>query len=302
MSRGDPAIPALLPDFIIVGAAKCGTTALFSYLSTHSGVACAPRKEPYYWCPDIPIRAPLADPAEYANLWRDAPPTALRGEATPAYIRSEIAIPAILAANPSARFIFLIRKPAEMAASFHAQMLVDLEEDVGSFERAWHLQDRRARGRSIPGACFNPRSLQYAEVCALGDQLERFLAAVPQEQRLVLLFDDLAAAPRSVYVRTLAFLGLADDGRTIFEVVNRNRKRRAPKLARLYGAVWHRLALRPWPALDRLLLAEAARPPLPSPFEQELHAAFRPQVEKIETLLGCDLSHWKTPPTPTATA
>lgn len=302
-----PRIPVIMPDFVIIGAAKCGTTALYRYLSTHPNLAMSTRKEPYYWCPDVPVRAPLIDPADYATLWNGASPGARKGEATPAYIRSAVALPAILDAGPSTRFILILRNPAEMAASFHAQMLVDLEEDVTDFERAWRLQEHRRQGRCLPNTCFHPPNLQYAEVCALGDQLERFVAAVPEAQRLVLLQDDLAQDPRGVYLRMLEFLGVEDDGRSAFEPVNRNRRRSGTRVMRiqrrlsrslgpLYAplrAIAHGLGISPSQLIGRLPIREAPRPPLDSRFEQELRTVFAPQIKKIETLIGRDLSHWR---------
>jgi hypothetical protein len=221
-------------DFVIAGAPKCGTTALYSYLATHPHISMSSRKEPYFWCSDILIPSPVTDPTAYASLWTDAPGAPLRGEATPAYLRSAVAGPAILRANPDAKFILLLRNPADMAVSFHAQMLVALQEDVADFESAWSLQAPRQRGERLPPACFSPQNLQYAWVCALGDQLERLMAIVPRAQVHVATLDELGAEPRATYLRVLDFLELADDGRTDFGPVNSRRRRRVLPLVRLY--------------------------------------------------------------------
>jgi len=293
--------PARL-DFAIVGAPKCGTTALYTYLATHPDICMSSRKEPYFWCPDVPIAAPVVDMADYAELWRDAAPGMLCGEATPAYLRSQLAVPAILRANPRAKFIVLLRSPAEMAASFHAQMLVSLQEEVADFERAWNLQERRAAGQGVPRACYHPPNLQYAAVCALGDQLERVMAVVPSEQLHVVMQHDLADDPRRAYLDVLAFLGVSDDGRADFAPINRNRRRRGLGFVRRYrrtiarrpllGALAHRARLTRM--IERASLFEEPRAPLDPVFAAKLHAFFLPQVEKIEALLGRDLTAWKS--------
>jgi len=296
------------PDFAIVGAPKCGTTALYSWLAEHPGVAMSRRKEPCFWSPDVDRMNRVVDPAAYANLWDDAAPGALRGEASTAYLQSELAIPAILAARPDARLIAMIRNPVEMAAARHSDAVNRYIEDVGDFERAWRLQRARSQGRYLPSLCGEPSTLQYFAVCAIGDMLERFVDSVPEPQRLIILYDDFAADPSAVYRQTLSFLGLQHDGRSDFSRVFANRNLRSPRLARLHRALPSmlgplyrparafaaRFGLSPSAAVNRLNVRHAPRPRLRTAFEAELIAAFSPQIAKVEALLGRDLAHWRT--------
>ncbi|HEX8366341.1 MAG TPA: sulfotransferase [Allosphingosinicella sp.] len=298
---------SLAPEFFIAGAQKCGTTALYSYLRTHPRIALSVRKEPYFWSTDLHPRGAVTDADEYARLWEGAPADALRGEATPAYIRSAVAIPNILRERPDARFILLIRNPVAMAASLHAQLVYSQDEDEPYFEKAWRLQAARRGGQHLPPRCSDPTKLQYERVCALGDQLERFTELVPEANRLVLFSEDMAADPRAAYQRTLAFLGLPDDGRRAFERVNENWNQRSrrltrfhrrlpQRLGRLYGplrALAARFGVRPTAMVRRLNFAQGPRRRLDPRFDAELVATFRPQVLKIEALTGRDLSHWK---------
>ena len=108
------------PDFAVVGAPKCGTTALYTWLATHPGIAMSARKEPCFWSHDIATAGRIGDPAAYAALWDGAVPGALRGEASPVYLQSRVAIPELLAARPEVRLVAMIRNPVEMVASRHA--------------------------------------------------------------------------------------------------------------------------------------------------------------------------------------
>jgi hypothetical protein len=297
------------PDFVIVGAPKCGTTALYSYLTTHPGIAMSRLKEPCFWSRDIDTVWRLKDRADYDAMWQDVRPHALRGEASPVYIQSQAAIPDLLAARPDVRLIAMIRNPVEMAASRHANLLVGYDEDVADFEAAWRLQERRFNGEALPLRCREPALLQYRANAAIGDQLERFLALVPAAQRIVIVFDDFRADTRREYLRALALLGLADDGRTDFAPVHRNLalhwaglpdfliwlSRRAPRLYRRARAVARGAGLSPGALLTKANMYAAPRKPLSAAFERELIAAFLPQVEKVERLLGRDLAAWKTP-------
>lgn len=288
----EPARIAGLPDFIIVGAPKCGTTALYSYLTTHPDIAMSSRKEPYFWCPDVPIRSPVVDASSYAALWQDAADGALRGEATPAYLRSTVAAPTILHANPSTKFIVLLRSPADMAVSFHAQMLVARQEEVVDFRSAWHLQPLRARGKRLPAACFFAENLQYSRVCALGDQLERLMAVVPRAQLHVATLDELGVEPRTTYLSVLEFLGLDDDGRTDFPIINgRRQSLTRPPLRFNPRAIVKRV----FAATSDNPRSTSTPPPLDQEFVRSLNAHFLPQVRKLELLLDRDFAAWKSP-------
>jgi hypothetical protein len=293
------------PDFVVVGAPKCGTTALYTWLAAHPGIAMSARKEPCFWSRDIATAGRVEDPAAYAALWQGAPPGALRGEASSVYLQSLAAIPELLAARPAVRLIAMIRNPAEMVASRHANLLVGYQEDVADLEAAWRLQARRAGGEALPRRCAEPALLQYGAFAAIGDQLERFMAAVPEKQRIVIVYDDFRAAPRLEYLRALALLGLGDDGRTAFEPVHRSmalRWRGLPAfqdlvsrlpLYRPMRALAQAAGFSPGALLHKVNLQTRQRRPLRPQFERELAAAFLPQVEKVERLLGRELAAWK---------
>ena len=231
--------PGFVPDFVIVGAPKCGTTSLFSYLAGHEGIAASTVKEPFFWCPDVAERDPVASPDAYRALWDGAAPGAVRGEASADYAMSEVAVPSLVAARPDVKLIMILRDPAEMAASYHSEMVQSFQEPVKDFERAWALQESRAAGRGpLSRDTIEPRKLRYLWACALGDQLERLFAHTGPANRLVLLFDDLARDPRQVYTETLRFLGVPDDGRTDFPRMNRNRNLRSVRLAAAHRSAY----------------------------------------------------------------
>lgn len=294
MQNGDGARP--VPDFVIAGAAKCGTTALYTYLSTHPEIAMSARKETYFWCPDVPVPDAIRDLAAYRATWRAGTESCLRGEATPAYLRSAVAAGAILAANPAAKFLVLLRDPTEMAASYHAQLVFSLQENEAELARAWESQTARREGRGVPATCHFAPDLQYGEVCALGDQLEHMAGVVPVGQLKVVLLEDLGRDARATYRGVLDFLGLADDGRSDFAAINRNRRRRALPLVRVARRV---AAASPVGRaqlsglVDRLSLDETPRAPLDPALALHLRRYFLPQVEKLEALLGRDLRDWK---------
>lgn len=138
------------PDFFIVGAARCGTTALFNYLAAHPAVFFPERKEPNYFCTDLRTYGEVATLTEYEALFSPAPPQALTGDASVLYLYSKVAIGQIMAHNVNAKIIAMLRNPIEAAHSMHAFWWSNKLEDVADFEQAWRLQEPRLEGRRLP--------------------------------------------------------------------------------------------------------------------------------------------------------
>lgn len=296
------------PDFFIVGAPKCGTTALSEYLRAHPRLFLATPKEPHYFATDLPGLRYITTEEAYHRLFAAADEGHLAvGEASPGYLYSRDALPAIRAYAPAARLIVMLRDPIELFLSHHAQLRYSLFEEEADPATAWGLQEERRAGRRIPAACREPRALLYRDMLALGDQLERLYALFPPQQVLVILYDELRDDAGAVYRRTLAFLGLPDDGRSDFPVVNPHKGarwgwlnrllHRPPRwalalLRRLAGGPLHDAVVALHGRLKRLNSQRRERAALPPAFRRELAAELRPQVEKLERLLGRDLSHW----------
>ena len=128
-----------LPDFFIVGAPKCGTSALASYLRSHPKILVSPVKEPNYFCFDAPALRVIDRLETYGRLFARARPDQICGEASTAYLFSDEAVPAILDAVPAAQIIVMVRNPLDMVVSHHSQKLYALEENEPDFETAWRL-------------------------------------------------------------------------------------------------------------------------------------------------------------------
>lgn len=308
--EASPVAESRFPDFFIVGAPKCGTTALYSYLRTHPDLYLSPNeKEPQYFCFDLFRDHPLycRDWSDYVDLFERAKAWQLIGEASPYYLFSEVAIPRILVRNPNARFIAMVRSPVEMACSLHAELLRTREEDVGDLEAAWFLQEERSCGRHIPRTCTEPRLLQYRQLCSLGKQLSRFFALVPEFQRHVIVLDDLRDGPASVYRDTLSFLGLPDDGRVAFEPVNSHTRLRSRFLADLMlgarmrlGSTYrpmkrtlNRIGTRPFRFLWRLNGVKGTRAAIPHTLKVVLCTEFEEEIATMEKLLDRDFACWR---------
>ena len=300
-----------VPNLFIIGAPKCGTTALAHYISEHPEAFICDPKEPFYFCDDFPrLRQAqgLTDDAAYLALFDGADPARHKaiGEGSTNYLRSETAVANALRMNADAKFIAMLRNPVEVVHAFHMELHFSRNEDEADFETAWRLQDARARGERIPESAQAELWLQYREMAMFSRQIERFFALVPEDQRLVLLQEDLNADCGAVYRQALAFLGLPDDGRTEFPRVNAAHAHRSEFLAKLIltppgplkapvealRGVLRRNRIPLVETLKRKLRKDATREAMSPAFRAELEDLYREDVARTGALLGRDLSHW----------
>lgn len=289
------------PNFFIIGAPKCGTTAIARYLSEHPAVFITNPKEPHHYNTDLNHGA-YKDKSAYQKLFEDADNQCKAiGEASVWYLYSNDAIRNILKEIPDAKFVVMLRNPVEMAYSLHEQMVFSGGENVLDFHSAWNLQPKRKEGKNIPLLCEEKKLLLYKEVCFLGKQLERAMQLIPNENLHVILFDDFKEEPLNVWLALQSFLGVESDGRKLFPVVNSAKERRSHLVKRLndlYRRILLKIGVKPlgigfFTALDQRNKTERDRTPLPEHFNKELINVFSEEVNILEKLLNRDLSKWK---------
>ncbi len=307
-----------MPDFFLVGHAKCGTTALYEGLRPHPEVFMPELKEPYFFIPEVRTeeRWTLFDAPrtleEYLALFTPARPGQRVGEASPHYIWSNSAAAGIAAAQPDAQIVAILREPASFLRSLHTHLLKSHIETEKDLRRALELESARRQGRSIPSTSRWPRLLLYSEHVEYAKQLRRFYDAFPAEQVLVLVYEDFRRDNQGTLEEVLRFLEI--DPEATVAVPESNTTTQQVRRPRLYG-ILHRLsmgdgragrALRPaikavTPRSLRRGALEATRHRLAmgspeAPDEElmvELRQRFRPEVEAVSELLDRDLlSKW----------
>ncbi|MBA3445503.1 MAG: sulfotransferase [Gemmatimonadales bacterium] len=296
------------PNFFIVGAPKCGTTALYEYLRPHPSIFMSEIKEPHFFAKDLGTYPRVKTPEEYAGIFADSTDRHLAvGEASVYYLRSSVAIPNIREFNPDARIIAMFRNPVEMVHSLHSQLLYVAEEREADFETAWRMQERRSRGIDLPPVSRGSFLLQYAQVGQFGTQTRRLLSVFPRDQVKLILFDDFAVSPQAVYDDVIEFLGIPHDQRSNFPRINDNKRARLGWLSnftRKPPPVLHTAVRRLKQAVGGegitavkskivvLNTVREKRQPLSPEFRTELVETFREEVALLSRLLNRDLSHW----------
>ena len=142
------------PDFFVVGAPRCGTTAFCKYLARNPQICFSQPKEPHYFTrlDRDPTEAELRRDYLDRFFWHQDDTHRSVGEGSVSYLYLPDVIERIRRINPEARFIALVRNPLQMLPSYHLKMLYLLQEDEPDFGKAWALQSERARGKPDPEA------------------------------------------------------------------------------------------------------------------------------------------------------
>ena len=293
------------PDFFIVGAPKCGTTAMNNYLSEHPEIFIPNIKEVHFFGRDLDItKGALRDERSYIELFSGATTEKRLGEASVWYLYSKTAAEEIYDFNPDAQIVVMLRNPADMLYSQHSQFLYNGNEDIEDFGEALAAEPERKAGKRIPKSAHLVDGLFYSETVRYAEQIERYFERFGRENVHIILYDDFRADLPGTYRNLLRFLGVQDDFTPEFAVVNPNKRARSallrnfvqepPESIKRLSRVFFPRSLRQrvMTGLDRANVRYEARAPLDPELKRELEHRFTPEVEKLEQLLGRELP-WK---------
>lgn len=202
-----------LPDFLLLGAQKCGTSFLFGLLNGHPDVEPAVLKEISYFS---------NFPEKGTDWYRSCFPAPARGEggrpirtweASPNYLFYPDAPRRAAETAPDAKLIMLLRNPVDRAYSHYNHQASGVHEPLPTFEEALDAEEERMRParEGAPGEehlSVNFPRFSYASRGMYADQIMRWRAHFPENQILVVGSEDLYADPRRTLAGVLGFLGL----------------------------------------------------------------------------------------------
>jgi hypothetical protein len=238
VGRG-PGSGRILPDFLVLGFAKCGTTSLFDWVCEHPMVARPrtrgrARKELLFFDYRFDegldwYRAHFPLRSERDQFEREHGRPFLTGEATASYVSGYRIPERVQQAVPQAKLIVTLRNPVDRAYSAFQMSRRERLEEHESFETAIALEADRlapeeARVRVDPR--YDPPApaplgyWSYLQRSRYDEHVARWLARFPREQMLFLKFEDLAADPQSTLDQVYAFLGLAPHRHAEFRKLN----------------------------------------------------------------------------------
>jgi hypothetical protein len=249
----------MLPNFLIIGAARCGTSTLYTYLQSHPQIYLRPNKrpEPHFFFKDDEylkgIDYYLRSYFPVSGVWRAI------GEASTSYIFGS-AVPArIFRHLPDVRLVVMLRNPIDRAFSNYWH---SVRSGLEKLDFATAIERERVRNLEIEGtglAAIMPYS--YVARGFYHAQLNNFLSVFKHAQLLVLIFDDFRQRPDQVLQRVYEFLRVDHDWRPSRLDVVENRS--VPEGASMNLATRNQLA-----------------------------GIFKDDVTQLSRLLGRDLTFW----------
>lgn len=290
----------MLPNFIVIGAAKAGTTALYWYLAEHPGIFMSPMKETnflafgvdesgalLYGDPEL-HKFPITTRDEYEALFLEAGDATAIGEASPIYLECPQVPQRIETLIPSAKIICGLRNPVDRAYSDYQMYL-------------------RARGRRLdpamdlrPDAPWARPDSHWVSIGKYHGLLSPYFARFPRAKIHIYLFDDMRANAPAVTKAIYGFLDVDDRFLPDFETPhNVGGVPARIGLERLLTAKGVRKALDPW--VPKAIADYARRlrtsnlraaPPLPAEMREQLTSYFREDIVKTAELVDRDLGGW----------
>lgn len=301
-----------LPDFLIIGAPKAGTSALHAALAHHHQLFLSNVKEPkYYMCGDSPPPA-YKGPGDahsnqewvwqrprYLKLFDSAPAGVLCGESTPFYLYNRDARRRIAADIPHARLIAVLRDPVDRLYSNWMHLWVDGLEPCEDVVEAVAREQHRIDAGWAP-------FWHYRALGMYGRQVADLFANFPREQVLLLRYADLAERPDRTLQQVCRFLGVAEEAVSTVPVDNSRPFVRAGRRTRVLGRVIRGGArtgavLPPhvWRRVSRALVGQlhrgghAERPKLTPEQRSALLQPFLPDIDLLERVTGESFDAWR---------
>ena len=304
----EPAVPANMPTFLVVGAAKAGTSSLHHLLAQHPEVFTTSIKEPNFFAlegEEPAFRGPKADVAgnrhstgdlaTYQAMFAGAGDAKARGESSPLYLASPKAPARIRHHVPGCRLIAVLRDPAERAWSAYLHARLHDREPL-DFRAALEAEPARIAD--------NWEFLFHYEAGGrYADQVQRYFDVFPREQFRVLLNEDLRTDMAAVMRDLFCFIGVDPDADVdVSTRVNESSQPRSRALRRFLvdsqlprrvarAVVPEGVRRRVWAAAYR---RNSAPPPRLDPDSRALLVGrFRDDIERLEVIIGRDLAAWK---------
>ncbi len=294
-----------VPNFLVVGAAKSGTSSLDRYLGQHPDIYMPRKKEAHYFSvPDFPaaFRGPgdegmnketIRDRERYEALFDGATGRRAVGESSVFYLYYPGTARRIWQWNPAMRVVMLLRNPVDRAYSAYMHLIRDGRETLSFEESLAKERERKADG-------FEPMWL-YRELGLYHDQVKRYFDIFPREQVKVLLYDDFSRDTPGTVAEVFRFLCV--DDRAAVDTETRHNESGVPKSRMLFDffAKSHPIKevlkpLIPETVRERLgnqakslLLRRVAMKP---GTRAELTAFFADDIARLSELLDRDLSRW----------
>ena len=277
----------MLPDFIICGAMKCGTTSLHYMLDQHPEM-CLPESklgynELHFFDNEENYIKGIGWYEQFFDVCRKG---TLIGQTSPAYIFRSMVPKRIYKCIPEVKLIFILRDPVDRAYSQYWSKIKNGTEPE-DFYTALGLESERMKRSHQDSMRYS-----YASRGMYIDQIELFLKCFPKEQMFFILTEDLREAGQVILKELQLFLNINP---MVLPKIHTN-KGSYPKMLR--SRRWLncsplRKHFKTLVKIDRRFNSTTKRPIMDSKSIDFLSRLFNDSNKRLADLIGRDLSHWK---------
>jgi hypothetical protein len=293
------------PDFYIVGAPKCGTTAFDVYLNEHPKIAMLP-KELHYWGSDIVFReGKISEESYFRELKKATKGNMLLGEGAVWYLVSEKAAEELKQFSPGAKMLVFLRNPVEACYSLYYNTHFNGDDVSATFEEA--LANQALRKTTLPEFYHCPTiAFQYQSMYLYYEQVKRYIDTFGKDNVKVIVFEEFLKNKQGIYNEVLQFLGV-EPFTLDFKPINQNKEIRSVGLRKFItqpksfvkGFFKTIIPYKPWREKIKATLWEVnskdvKRPPMHPETKAKLQHFFAEDLKKLEQLLQKQLKDlWK---------
>jgi hypothetical protein len=297
-------IVVTMPNFLVIGAQKAGTTALYHYLKQHPQIYMSSIKEPHFFSFEGEEAVGLGrgrnttdhitDIKAYRKLFEGVSVETAVGEASPSYIYIPQSSERIRHHVPDAKLIAVLRDPADRAYSNFLYAIKLGREPLTDFARA--LREEETRVQNGWGAFWH-----YQRKGFYYEQLKRYFDRFDRGQIKIYLYEDLNTEAGGVLRDIFSFLGV--DESYVPDISARHNVSGVPKSRISRTVVTSIDAVNP--LFKRLLPAQLRKvresirnkvldepPPLSAEAREYLVELYREDILRLQTLIHRDLSAW----------
>ena len=272
------------PDFFLVGAPKCGTTALYEMLGAHPEIFVSPIKEPDFFASDIRAsvvqKEAINDWSQYLRLFNGAGPEQAVGEGSVSYLASRVAAAAIYKRNPHARILMVLRDPADRLFS-HYSAAIAARSTRDTF--ADWLRGVAAREQTDPAPTGPVVAGRY------GVSFQRYLAVFPASRIHIVWYDDYVTDTAATVRLIFRFLGV-DETQQVPVDIRRNETRVVK--SRVLSGIVTLANLFTDGLADRIGLTARYNLRFSSTDREAAIRLYEDDIRRLADLTGRDLSRW----------
>jgi len=297
-----------LPNFLIIGAAKSGTTALYRYLSDHSQIFMSPRKELHFFSypetsklvngPDSYHRICVSSLDDYKSFFLKVNNEIAIGEASPSYLYFPKCANRIKSLLPETKIIAILRNPVERAYSSYMHAIRDGWEPITDFSLALDKEEQRIRDGWEIVWHYKRAGLYYS-------QLVKYYDLFSKSQIFISLYEDLKSNPHNLLKKIFNFLNVDDE---FVPNISIHPNVSGTVRSQFVYKVLNHLFLEPnlIKSISQKLLPESTRwrfttqirnlnikkNPFPEKLRNQLKIFFHNDILNLQDLIERDLNHW----------